>query len=90
MGMNLLIQTPTYDDHPDWDDVRYAGDWEFIQETAHLQRVEHGEDYFRPVDFPVWREKALKVEAASQNRGRLIKLLDILESDPNYWVRVSY
>lgn len=96
MGMNLCVETLQDKEHPDWDDVRHAGDYEFVSATRDLPRVNWDEtagvasEYYRPADFPAWRVVALEVEKASENHGRIQKLLDLLEADDSYWIRISY
>lgn len=89
MGMNICVETLDSKEHPKWDYVRHAGDRDFIALARGLPAVENCE-YIRPADFTSWRKLALQVEAESENVGRLTGLLDLLESEPAYWIRISY
>ncbi len=96
MGLNICVTKPDHSgDHPRWNWLRMAGDREFAKLTAELPKTVKGPEgygddwtFIRPTDFAAWREAIAKVEWP--NEGRYEELLDILESEPKYWIYLSY
>ena len=90
MGINIFIVTPQFKEHPDWDSMRHAGDYEFAKMIRDLPYniSPTDENYIHPADFSAWRSAVAAIKW--DNEGRFEKLLNILESNPNYWIYVSY
>lgn len=102
MGVYLCVERGG-GPHPEWT-FGLAGDRElanFVTELPRLFRHEPAgpEDYpgdmveerdFRPADFGVWRLAERAGRPWPHNPGRLLQLIELLESDPEAWVHVSW
>lgn len=96
MGLNICIERPAdYAGHPDWDWIRYGGDRQFFDHFKDLLTEEKLADGFpleddrywsRPADFAAFRARAARAE----NPERWLKMADILEANPDYWIYLSY
>lgn len=77
----------------DWDFVRHVGDRDFVSEVLANTEISHRMtdddfgDRFRPKDFDAWRAWDAKQDV---NNGRWAGLTNLLESDADLWVHVSY
>lgn len=90
MGLNLHIQRDNgkyWEDHPDWDSFRYAGDREvtrIIDDNG--GRLPHPEaECFRPANLDALAE----ADWPDYNPDRWKQLVELLR-DPQYWIYLSY
>lgn len=98
MGLNIIVYRGDNlrVEHEKWDTIRYAGDRDFVamlgKELPCIERKVGPEPDFewcsRPADFAEWR----KVIASKTwpNPGRFEGLTDLLESEPDCWLCVSW
>lgn len=102
MGVYLCVQRlPDHEDHPEWDFGKYVGDREFmdmmlsalpcvVQKEGENPWVEDIRFNYRPADPDAWRQAiAVGDWGGVGNKDRLFELVDILESQPEYWVYCS-
>jgi hypothetical protein len=95
MGVNICVVNRSHKEHPDWDAFRYAGDKEFAAMISEFPSTEENwgsqpdfDWHIRPTDFHAWRAKL--AEREWPNPGRLEALVDLLEREPDYWIRFSW
>lgn len=90
MGINVHIQRlegNRWEDHPDWDSFRHAGD----REISRIVRENGGSTYsedsevFRPNDL----DALSKADWPEYNPDRWKGFIEILR-DPQWWVYLSY
>lgn len=96
MGIHISLHNAKGDDAPDWDFIRHVGDRDVADVFDRLPQVQgptgHAwlEDAFRPADFAVWRQAlAFTDDERFPNPGRFKLMLDLLESDPQWWISIS-
>ena len=93
MGIHICIVKADGTEHPDWDGIRCAGDREIpaiVFDIPHDQSCMFGDpDYetYRPTDFAAFRER---LSVFDYNQTRWQQMADILENEPDYWLRFSY
>lgn len=91
MGLNIVVKTAAGTEHPKWDAVRQGPDRKIADIIKLLPSLENidfeGDAIIRPSDFVTWRQAAPEdVEA----RSRYLDLVGILETEPEYWIVLSY
>ncbi|KKM85994.1 hypothetical protein LCGC14_1283470 [marine sediment metagenome] len=93
MGINICIElvidgkwVPDAD-LPEWDSIRHTGDKDFMYDIVFEHLDDDGMDFCRPKDFPNARRW---VRENVEHARKLLGLLDILESNPNIWISVSW
>jgi hypothetical protein len=95
MGIHICVCRPDHTEHPEWDWIRHAGDRDFAKlaatlpsDTSTMGNDLDGELHYRPSNFPAWRAAIAAVEWP--NPGRFEHLVDLLEKNPECWIRFSY
>jgi hypothetical protein len=96
MSCYIQVVSDAGEDHPTWE-WGLSGNWDYasLYHSLPKQVAEWDENLppalvperFRPTDFPVWRDAIRK--AGFLNREAHLGLMDILEEDPRWWIRVS-
>ncbi len=93
MGINIVIVDSDGNEHPDWDSFRYASDndiKDLVLSLPHECRNKEPdiEYVYRPADFGAW--KAAAQSRTWPNPGRFERLIELLEQNPDCWIRISY
>ena len=94
MGVNITIVDKNFNEHPDWDWMRYAGDREVdsILSSVGREEVMHGhwtDGMFRSRPHDVETLRTALSQHFDYNEERWKQMCDILE-DPKWWLHFSY
>lgn len=91
MSLNIVVETIEGFEHPAWDAVRHGPDRVIGAILTSLPSIEirddEGDQLLRPANFTLWRNAA---PDDSEARSRYLELMKILETEPNYWLHLSY
>ncbi|RSB82337.1 hypothetical protein EFD55_06225 [Rhizobium pisi] len=91
MSLNIVVETIEGFEHPAWDAVRHGPDRVIAAILTSLPSIEicdyEGDQLLRPANFTLWRNAA---PDDSEARSRYLELMKILETEPNYWLHLSY
>ena len=91
MGLNIVVETIEGFEHPTWNAARHGTDRVMAMILTSLPSIEirdlEGDQLFRPANFTSWRNAA---PDDSEVRSRYLELIKILETEPNYWLHLSY
>lgn len=99
MGIHVCVHrrvADRYDEVPvaEWDYLRHTGDREFVAEVLTYEfttEVNYPNDWqgprYRPKDWAAWWNWA---ESQVVNRERFVRLVKLLEEDPDLYVFVSW
>lgn len=92
MGVNLILESLDGRRHPSWDPLANGGHKYFARDVLPKLpcKFAEGEDessVYRPADFPAWRHRLAWDDIP--NKAQFAAMLDILESQPEFWIYVS-
>lgn len=88
MGCYISVVNDAGDEHPNWEQ-KLSRNRDYAVLYYSLPHKERKKDEaLRPSDFPAWREAI--GTASLTNRKAHLMLMDILEQDPQWWIRVSW
>lgn len=93
MGCYLCLQTKDGKDHPDWDwglagNHYWAQLYSLLSCEVESESAKTDERLIRPADFDAWRG-AIRA-AGLPNRDEHLRLMDLMEADPQWWIYVSW
>ena len=89
MGIHISLMRDVKD-HPDWDFLRVVNDKDFpdlINWDKIIENPNNVEE-FRPINLDALRERINSTQWT--NKERYLRLVDLIEKNPDYWVSFSY
>lgn len=93
MGCYIKVEDELRNDHPTWEwglggNRDYASLYYKLPHETEQDEFNFHEETIRPTDFQVWREAIQS--AGLKNMKAHLELMDILEHDPRWRIRVSW